>query len=1057
MANFKIYSASAGAGKTYQLVRDFLRICLGSGNPRQFMRILAITFTNKAANEMKLRILNQLRELADAEIKNPAMLDDLCHDLSLSHQEIRQRAAQSLRSILHEYSAFSVSTIDGFTNRLIRSFARDLHLGGNYEVEMENDEMLQEAVDELLANLDQQNDAADIILRFVEEQLEEGRSPRPEYSLMLAGKNLFVEQAFSHLKALEAYQPSDFKNIIKELQARRGSIESRVADMAEDALELIHSHGIAAEHFKGRGGLVYLYFRCLADGRVNYWIPNDSVRKVVNGEDEFYAATKRRQMQPLFAPIEQNLHEKLLRLVSFVEDHYREHHLISAVLGNIYGTAVITRIDRQLQAVKNDTNRLPIGEFNKLISEKLQKEPAEYLFERLGERYRYFFVDEFQDTSRLQWQNLLPLVNNAMASGGEIMLVGDAKQSIYRWRGGEVEQFLGLKDNTDHSNKVQSGEKLIDLYERVTHTLPKNYRSKGKVVEFNNEFFLKAASMLEGVEFGNLYSASAQEQHYESGGYVELNILEYQSGGKDAYLNEQCMRCEEIIRDALERGHDYRDISILVRSNGKGSLIARYLLDKNIPVISPDALALNSSPKVNALISGLEMINQLAEPSLRYFFLEYLSQLPEVSSRYPEKHVFISEYCHFSPDRLNQELGDLLPGFNLTELSLLSLNDLAYELCRLLRIQSQDDPFIHIFLDQVRTFEIREGEDLPGFIRWWHERGYNIKINTPDHSDAVQIMSIHKSKGLEFRVCILAFADWPTEKEQGVTRKWLSLEHEPSLGIPSAWINLKNDSTGLADPEYMSLYERNKQLVAFDNINLLYVAFTRARDELYVLGARGYKDDDHRVYRYLKGYMNQYDADDFLVLGEKEKVIRKTEKENPALQFETYESSRWKNKLLLVAEAPKEWSEAEISPKIARGKLIHGLLAKIERAEEIETVLKRSHEKGNLVSQEVQELAVLLREITAHPDLAGFFSTEGKIVTEADILIPGGKSVRPDRVIIRGNETDIIDYKTGVERAEDVDQINAYRNFLKDMGYPAGNNILAYIGSEIKVCKWESK
>lgn len=1056
MVKFKIYSASAGAGKTYQLVRDYLRISLGSDKPGRFMRILAITFTNKAANEMKVRIINQLKELARSEQQGPSMMDDLCRDLSLSPQEIRNRASQCLSHILHEYSAFSVSTIDGFTNRLIRSFARDLKVGGNYEVEMENDEMLQEAVDELLANLSEKNDAAEIILRFVEEQLEEGRSPRPEYSLMLAGKNLFMEQAFAHLKVLESYEPSDFKTVIEELKARRARIENSVEQMAEDALKLIHAHNIAAEHFKGRGGLVYTYFHNLAHSRVDYWIPNNSVQKVVDGEDEFYAASKRKEMQPLFAPIEHDLHEKLLRLVNFVVENYREHHLISAVLGNIYGTAVITRIDRQLQKVKNDTNRLPIGEFNKLISEKLQSEPAQYLFERLGERYRYFFLDEFQDTSRLQWQNLLPLVNNAIASGGEIMLVGDAKQSIYRWRGGEVEQFLDLKNNRDPSNKVQSGDKLIELYERITHTLPKNYRSKANVVAFNNDFFSLAASRFEGVEFGDLYSGSSQEIHREDGGYVEIDILEYDRINKEDYLEEQCARCEAIIRDAKARGYDNRDITILVRSNGKGSLIARYLLEREIPVISPDALALESSRPVKALVSGLEMINQIHEVSLRYYFLEYLSDLSIIQVQYPEKHRFIAEFSHLSPGDLHQQLKKLIPGMDLGELAVLSLTDLVYELCRLLSIQVQNDPFLHAFLDQIRSFEIREGEDLPGFIRWWHERGYKINISTPDHSDAIQIMSIHKSKGLEFKVCILAFADWPTEKEHGVTRKWFSLQHEPSLGIPSAWINLKNDNTGLADPEYLSLYERNKQLVSFDNINLLYVAFTRACDELYILSAEGYRDDKQRVYGYLREFLDQHNADRHLALGEKGEVSQDPDKEEPAPAFREYESSRWRNKLMLVAEAPEQWSGGEITPEIARGKMIHGLLAEIDRKEDIEHVLKRHKLSGNLMAEEVSGLKKVLHQIAEHPDLSALFQTDGQILNEADILVPGGKSARPDRVVIRGNEVDIIDYKTGAERPEHMEQVNMYRNYLEDMGYTSGNNILAYVGANIKVRKWAS-
>ena len=1053
MSDFRIYSASAGSGKTYQLVRDFLRICLGSPHPRQFMRILAITFTNKAANEMKLRIINQLQSLADKDQKNPPMLADLCADLDLQAEDVRARASTCLSSILHEYSAFSVSTIDGFTNRLIRSFARDLQVSGNYEVEMENDEMLQDAVDELLANLTEKNDTTDIILGFVEEQLEEGRSPRPEFSLMQAGKNLFMEQAFTHLKSLQNYDPTRFKSIIKDLKAKQSGIERQLVSMASEALELVHDHGLESQHFNS--GYVYNYLQYVAEGRTDKWVPNASVQKVVDGETQFYAAGKRKQMQPLFAPMEQELHEKLLRLVSYVEEHYRDYHLISAVLSNIYGTAVIASIDRQLQEVKNDTNRLPIGEFNKIISDKLINEPAEYLFERLGERYRYFFIDEFQDTSRLQWQNLLPLINNAMASGGQVMLVGDAKQSIYRWRGGEVEQFLGLRNNTDHSNKLRSGEQLVELYERITHSLPKNYRSRARVVQFNNDFFQLAASRLAGAEFEDLYLSSPQEVHRDEGGYVDISLLTYSSSDKDAYTEQQCRRTAEIINNARERGYNYQDITVLVRSNGKGSLLARYLLDQGFPVISPDALALESSRQVKALISGLEMINQLHERSLRYYFMEYCAELASVKVRYPEKHLLIAEYCHASAEEFTEGLGRLIPGLDLNELALLSLADLVYELCRLLGMDIQTDPFLHAFLDQVRAFEIREGEDLPGFIRWWHERGHKINISTPEQSDAIQIMSIHKSKGLEFKVCILAFADWQTEKEQGVTRKWLSLAHNPSLGLSSAWINLKQDKTGLSDPLYQELYERNKQLVNFDNINLLYVAFTRACDELYVLGAAGFHDDSQRVFRYLREYLDKYDAGNDYRTGEPLHIV-KTEEKPAVRSFEEYESSGWREKLKVVAEAPEQWSGGEISPEVARGKMIHGLLAEVVQAKDIEPTLKRHLSLGNLTPEEAAGVQETLLKISEHPDLVDSFSDVGEVLNEAEILVPKAGSARPDRVIIYDGQADIIDYKTGVERAEHIEQINTYRKFLQGMGYPSGSNILAYIGEDIIVRKWRN-
>ncbi len=1053
MSSFKIYSASAGAGKTYQLVRDYLRICLGTNNPAQFMKILAITFTNKAANEMKSRIISQLRDLADPKPStSPAMLADLCADLALEESELRGRARACLSTILHEYSAFSVSTIDGFTNRLIRSFARDLNLGGNYEVEMDGEEMLQEAIDEMLSGLTEENDTTEIILGFVEEQLELGRSPRPEHSLMEAGKNLFQESAFHHLRALRSVKPSQFKEIIKSLKRRKKKIEKEVESRATEVLEFITDHGLTREHFSR--GYVFNYILYLVEGRTDKWVPSKSVQKVIDGEADFYAKSKAREYEAVFAPIEQELHNKLLRLASLIEDNYGQYQLISAVLKNIYGTAIITEIDRQLQRVKDNTNRLPIGEFNKLISEKLRNEPADYLFERLGERYRYFFIDEFQDTSRLQWQNLLPLVNNAMAGGGEVLLVGDAKQSIYRWRGGEVEQFLDLKNNRDHSNKVKAGDKILELYPRINQHLPKNYRSKAEVVKFNNAFFKESAALVHGEDFAQLYQQSGQEIQHESGGYVEMQLLEYDHDNKDQYTLEQCAKCVEIIQDAVGRGISLPDICILVRSNAKGNIVARHLMQQGISVISPDALSLSSSREVLALVSAMETINKGVQKSLRYYFLEFLAGLPKVAAEYPDRHDFMAEFCHLTPVTLFKRLAILLPGFNYQQLMMLSLSDMVYQLCRSLEIDIQANPFLHAFLDQVRAFEIKDGEDLPGFIRWWHDRGYKLNISTPEHSNAVQVMSIHKSKGLEFKLCILAFADWPTEREPGSTRKWYELEPELEFGIPTAWINLKKDDSGLSLPSYQKLYDNNKELVNFDNLNLLYVAFTRAVEELYILGGDGFSQPNQRVYRYLKACLDANDRTTHLICGHKQHYPGDRNSKEP--ESINYEAGNWRDKLRVVADVPTQWSKGEFSSEIAYGKLLHGLLSQINTEQDVEPLLAQQLEAGIIQPRQAEEITSKLKRVVRHPQLSPSFSSEAEILNEAEILEPGGQLSRPDRVIITNDRTDIIDYKTGKARPEHKLQLNRYRSLLKTMGYPAGNNILAYIGDDIEVEQWQS-
>ena len=366
----------------------------------------------------------------------------------------------------------------------------------------------------------------------------------------------------------------------------------------------------------------------------------------------------------------------------------------------------------------------------------------------------------------------------------------------------------------------------------------------------------------------------------------------------------------------------------------------------------------------------------------------------------------------------------------------------------------QGNPFLHAFIDKLREYELKEGEDLPGFLRWWDERGHKINISTPETTNAVQVMSIHKSKGLEFPLCILAFADWHTEREVGATKKWLDLDFKSEIDLPAAWVNLSKDDSGLGYSELSDMYREHKELVNFDNINLLYVAFTRAIDELYVFGAKGIDSPDQRVSRYLTPFLEHYDAEDHLSFGEPPE----SESGIPESQelFENYPSTNWRDRLRVVAEAPEQWSGKEISEAISKGKMIHGLLAEIYTEQDVQPVVDRHHKAGNLSKKEATQVAALLLKIVTHNELTKYFQSGLELINEVDILEPGGGISRPDRVVISNDQAHIIDYKTGAPRSSHREQMNSYRSLLRSMGFPAGNNILAYLSNDIKIEQWQS-
>lgn len=1050
MARFQVYNASAGAGKTFSLVKNYLRICLAEGNPKKFMQVLAITFTNKAANEMKERIVSSLYEFAHPpQGTPPGMLRQLAEEMQTEPGILQQRADEALKAILHNYSAFSVSTIDKFTNRLIRSFAQDLKLSANYEVAIDGNEMLNEAVERLLSSLQEDQPAASVLTEFVERQLREGKSPRPEAGLVEMGKNLFQERALNHINRLKGKSLEELIASKNKLFAERAQLEKEVSNLACDLQELVSRSGLEKSDFNR--GVVYNYLAYCSESDIKKWSPGKMVVDVLEGE-EFYSKSKAKTHAAKFAPVESELREGLKNLAGKVKENLPRIWVLNAILKEIYSLIVLSEIDRSLQEIKEESNRLPIGEFNKLISERLRDEPSEYLYEKIGERYRNFFIDEFQDTSLLQWQNLIPLVNNAMAADGTAMIVGDGKQSIYRWRGGEVSQFLGLSTGEDTSNLIMSGQGLVQLYERETLNLPSNYRSRKNIVDFNNRFFTCCAPQLEKPEHVQLFEQAKQQPTAGENGYVKVQLLDYDSGQREEYQQAQCREVYRIVQDALRRGFRLRDVTVLVRNHHGGSLVAEYLLSKGVDVISSDSLELGQSREVQMLVSFLRMLHRPDHYENRLELLHYVYEHFAEHREHPDLYLFQSTHLREEQDKLLGFLKELIPGFEPDRIAQSPLLDIVLYLQNILELKHQNDIYLQTFTDKVYDHALRNDGQLSSFIRWWDQRGAGQKIQLPASTNAVQIMTIHKSKGLQFKVSILAFADWLAARERDPAT-WVELEEETYHGLPTARIGISkaedlNDSIGLQE-----IYETNKHDVLLDNLNLLYVALTRAVDELYVLSAEGMKTG--HIPDYFRHFMqeNEMEGNSF-EFGE---PVKMKAPEQVALELKpapfAYRLAQWTERLAVAADAPRNWQGSE-SGETAYGKKLHSLLAEVKYASDIDLVVQQQLHRGNLKPEEQEELRALLLKVVEHPDLKDLFSEASEIFNERELLLPAGKSLRPDRVVILNGKAHIIDYKTGVQREEHRQQVEDYRKYLNEMNLAPGRNMLVYLKHEPEILSW---
>lgn len=1046
--SFTVYKSSAGSGKTFTLVKEYLKIALSDEHspPRLYKKILAITFTNKAAAEMKERIIKALKMLS---VNNPgkevALLNILQKELNLPTHIIAERAEKVLEAILHNYSDFGIGTIDSFVHKVIRTFAFDLKIPINFNIETDSAKLLSEAVDILISRIGTDENLTKVLIEFAESKTDEEKNWHIEYDLQNLAGNLLKEEAIEHIKSLKRLSVTDFFNIRNKILKEIKTFENSVVEIAKKANDIIENKNIsAASFYQGEKGITK-YFKNIAKQKFDKVLPNSYVTATIT-EDKWTSGKASVADKNSIEEIKAEITDLYNKLQEIITEGYSEYILFNLINKNIYALTVLNEIEKILEEFKMQNNILHISEFNKLISGIISSQPVPFIYERLGEKYHNYLIDEFQDTSVLQWHNLLPLIDNSLAEDHFTMIVGDGKQSIYRWRGGEVEQFTKLPEVHAHGNNPLVKEREASLQRSyLGKNLSNNFRSKREIIKFNNSFFKTLSSKL-SLNHQKIYEGLEQGfPENNTGGYVSIELIE---GDKEEKKRQYLFKTSEIIKRLLSDNYSYKDIAILVRRNTDGKAIADFLTSEKIPVISSESLLLKKSRMVNFIYAVMKYLHNPQDNIAKAAILEFLVFNKKINETY---HAGIGNIIYSSDlYALDNFLKANNISFQSNFLTAFPIYEMCEELVRIFRLNETNDAYVQFFLNEVLTYTTKNNNTLSDFIDWWSEESYQPSVAVPDGLNAVTIMTIHRSKGLEFPAVIFPFADWSVE--HGNKQLWINPENKK---IPELEAAIVSTSSQLENTQFAELYAEEKNKSLLDNVNILYVALTRPEERLYILSSSPGKQPDKvncvndMFGYYLKQSGMWSESQATYEFGSLVKHINNHKKKNSELFVPgTLHSNSWRDKIRIKTSSSSIWKTEDTEIKKSKGLLLHNILSKIKTANNIDEVLKTFYNEGIIDKNEFSEFSKSITRLLNIKEINPFFKEGLNVKTEAELILPDGSLFRPDRVVLYEDKAVVIDFKTGKPSEKHRDQLNKYGEILTGMGQAKTEKYLVYLEDE---------
>ena len=1025
ISKFDIINASAGSGKTFALTLKILVKMLKSEDENYFKRILALTFTNRAAEEMKNRILNALKDFSDIQIKESPteMFKQLKKELNFSSDKIIKLAKDRLNLLLHNYSFFQIETLDSFNHHIIRSFYNELNLDPDFQVIIDTEDILDQSVLRIFENIENDEEISSLIKDFSIKKISEGKSWDVEFDLKEFAQSILKENEINDVEKIE-------KSSLKEFKTLKLNIELKLKDLSNT-----------------QKNLLLKIQKKISNNEMEIVFSRNSFPKFITAvKNNSFTWSSIKSISTLFKkntlitksclkdhPDKLNIFvQELFELFLELKGLLIKIKVLNSFLYSLTPSILLKLIKSNSEDIQKENNELFLSKFNKLIYKEIANQPTPYIYEKLGVKFNDYLIDEFQDTSDLQWKNLIPLISHAIESfqekknQGSLFLVGDPKQSVYRWRGADPNIFVSLLLNENNPFNVQKN---------ITN-LPVNYRSRNEIINFNNRLFKHASGLFKSNYHKEIFLQGAdQKQNNFPGGHVSISFINKEFK-REQQLEAVLKKTLSQIENCISRGFDRSEIAVLVRDNKQSFQISSWLIENNISVLSQDSLSINNSEKIELLLSLIKLKVNNENQEARAIIIDNFAPFVD------PKDQFL-----FYKENLNNDFKSFLRNLNVYSLykalEMSFLESVDFFIKELKMDLNNTDPYILFFREIIFEQVSKKKNNEKEFLSFWKKTNTKIKIPSSSSKNAINVLTIHKAKGLEFPVVIYPFVNSVTHRSFG-KRNWLPVFEEnlsKNILIPF------NENFREYSDSFKTEYDKISSNEELDNLNLLYVTLTRAVDELHLISEYPKLKSINSHKEIMRSFLEDLTAwkEDLKKYSWGEAIIKdKTEKSDSAPFFNGF-----KTKYVQLKPDTKFLNE-----KIIFGNVFHEFMSKIEfesdyNKEKNELKLSRSVDKS--IKKRVFKLS---KKIIEHPDLKEYFSKNNSVFCEQEIFIESKKIIKPDRLVfLELNRVVIIDYKTGEKIKKDQQQILKYQKTLDKMGYKVEASFLVYIENSVCVVK----
>ncbi|MEA3447690.1 MAG: UvrD-helicase domain-containing protein [Bacteroidota bacterium] len=1054
-----VYKASAGSGKTYTMATEIIAVLLK--HPDEYKNILAATFTNKAAGELKTRVINVLGLISQGNDEK-GYFKTIKDKTGFSDQKIKNNAQHALKKILHDYSRFSVSTIDRFFNKILSSFLYEVNIRPGSEISLDDEVLRKEAIDRLLSGFDVDTKLGKWLMNYARLNILDEKSWNIRGNLEAESQTITSEGFLSRENTLEQFiqDRTKLENYRNEVLGILKKHEAAMISIGEQAKQSVRDNGYSINDFSGKMSGPVGFLLSLTSKKFR-----DITAKAEKAVDDPLLCLKkdRQSDETLVQFVTNNIHHLLVKAINYLKDNEKEYFTAKVIYANINTFGVLLDINHELRTLCSERQVYFIFQMSQLLYDIVSFDNALWVYEKMGTRYKHYFLDEFQDTSRMQWDIIKPLIEESLGSGGSNFIVGDVKQSVYRWRNG---------DWTLLSKEVER-----HFPQSVAKSLDWNFRSRRDVVRFNNHLMSALLPVFQqdidsqlnpdnkpGFDLSDLYDAYIQKPQKTAypHGYVKVDFLDQDDNHDD--VGEKAM--ESMIREMkilMDKGYSPGDMAVLVNKNDEGGRIAQRLMEENrqsnydFPVVSPASLYLKENSLIQIILSGLTWIDQpdnhIALAQLVYTYQSEIRNNKDYApvSEEEAKSDLISEMQQDLPRAFIQAVKNNVAGW--------PLYDLTENIIQWFGLHHHSEAFAYLnaFQDHVLQFSQHNPVEISGFLNWFDKKAPRLEM--PDAAGSIVISTIHKAKGLEFRFVFMPFTDWDISKRGKGNRIWVAPKTSPFDKLP---LMIVNADSKLEKSHFSEDYRTEKYNQYVDMLNKFYVAITRAEEGLYIWAPQKTGQAAHMnkflltAMEYAGSSEDTEQLQDWHACYNREKLCFERGDIPPCKP----DTSKHKHAFFLLDEYPLNMPEHNmryhhpgaflnleqdetIRNKTTQGSVCHALLENVRTIDDLGDAKEQMIRSGRITHEDAANLEQLLYKAMQQEPVKSWFRPGITVINEQEMLMPEGRFIKPDRVLIEEQKAVVIDYKFGKRHnKQHADQVREYMQELTKMGY---KEVIGYI------------